>query len=128
MWKIHVFTDDRPSKRCRPLTTASHVSWTTSSAIASVGTYMRATRFRLAWYVVTSVAKAASSPRLSAATSNPSPYGAFACASTAELVGDVGTACHGPARRAPVTRRSAATRQWLPTLTRRAGDPRTVGG
>ena len=44
MRKIHVFKDERSSKRSSPLSTASHVSWTTSSASASVRTNVRASR------------------------------------------------------------------------------------
>jgi hypothetical protein len=44
MRKSHVFSDDRPSKRSSPRSTPSHVSWTTSSATAWLGTYIRATR------------------------------------------------------------------------------------
>jgi hypothetical protein len=29
---IHVFSDERPSKRSNPVSTPSHASWTTSSA------------------------------------------------------------------------------------------------
>jgi hypothetical protein len=35
---IHVFSDDRPSKRSRPRTTPTHASWTTSSAASFVAT------------------------------------------------------------------------------------------
>ena len=35
MRKSHVFSVERPSKRSRPRSTAIHVSWTTSSALAS---------------------------------------------------------------------------------------------
>ena len=38
MRKIHVFSDDRPSNRSIPRTTAIHVSCTTSSATARLGT------------------------------------------------------------------------------------------
>jgi hypothetical protein len=49
MWKSQVLSVARCSKRSSAPITASHVSWTTSSAIASVLTYARATRLRLAW-------------------------------------------------------------------------------
>ena len=38
MRKIHVFSEARPSKRCRPLSTPSHVSCTTSSATGGLRT------------------------------------------------------------------------------------------
>jgi len=49
MRKIQVDSDERASKRGRPLITPSHVSWTTSSASASLETYIRAMRFIDAW-------------------------------------------------------------------------------
>ena len=44
MRKIQVRSDERPSKALSPRTTASHVSWTTSSAAVLVRTKVRATR------------------------------------------------------------------------------------
>jgi hypothetical protein len=44
MLKSHVLKDDRPSKEAAPRSTAIHVSWTTSSAVASESTKRRATR------------------------------------------------------------------------------------
>jgi hypothetical protein len=44
-----VLNDERPWKRSMPRTTASHDSCTTSSATASVRTYMRATRSISRW-------------------------------------------------------------------------------
>ena len=44
-----VFSDDRPSKRSSPLMTASHVSWTTSSATDGERTYSEATRIIAGW-------------------------------------------------------------------------------
>ena len=41
--RIHVFSDERPSKRSRPLITPSQVSWTTSSATERPFTYVCAT-------------------------------------------------------------------------------------
>jgi hypothetical protein len=38
MRKIHVLSDERPSKASIPRSTASHVSCTTSSATARLGT------------------------------------------------------------------------------------------
>ena len=49
MRKIQVFTEDRPSKRSMPRTTPSHVSWTTSSATARLGTKDSANRSSLVW-------------------------------------------------------------------------------
>ena len=67
--KIHVFSDERPSKRSIPSRTASHVSAATSSAAAWFETYMRATRTSIAWYISISLRNASSSPARSAATS-----------------------------------------------------------
>ena len=44
MRKSQVLNDERPSKRSTPRTTPIQVSWTTSSATASLGTKVRATR------------------------------------------------------------------------------------
>jgi hypothetical protein len=43
MERIHVFSDERPSKRSSPSITASQVSCTTSSATARPFTYVIAT-------------------------------------------------------------------------------------
>src|SRR3954453_9544353 len=43
MRNIQVFSVERPSKRPMPSSTASHVSWTTSSATDGVRTYIEAT-------------------------------------------------------------------------------------
>ena len=45
-----VFNDDRCSKPSMPRNTATQVSCTTSSAWASVATYIRAVRCRDPWY------------------------------------------------------------------------------
>jgi hypothetical protein len=42
--KSHVLTEERPSKRPMPVTTAIHVSWTTSSATAWLYTNVAAGR------------------------------------------------------------------------------------
>ena len=44
IWKIHVRSDERPSNRSIPLMTPTHVSCTTSSAIARLGTWASANR------------------------------------------------------------------------------------
>ena len=69
MRKIHVFSDERPSKRSMPFRTASQVSCTTSSAIARLETYIWATRRRAAWYMRMSCSNACSSRLRSASTS-----------------------------------------------------------
>ena len=62
MWNSQVFTDERPSNRSIPRTTPSHVSCTTSSATARLGTIDSAKRNNRGWYLDTSDANAASSP------------------------------------------------------------------
>ena len=76
----HVFRDERPSKRSRPVRTASHVSATTSSAIARDGTYICATRRSEGPYLSTSAAKAGSSPARSGSRSAASSSGGSAVA------------------------------------------------
>ena len=44
MAKIHVFRDERPANAPIPSSTASHVSWTTSSTTAELAMKARATR------------------------------------------------------------------------------------
>ena len=86
MRNSQVFNVERSSKRSRPLTTASHVSCTTSSAAWRSRTCSRATRSIVAWWRPTSVRKARSSPRRSRARSSS--------------VGvDRDLACHGSPRR-----------------------------
>ena len=46
MVNSHVLSEDRPSKRSIPWSTPSHVSCTTSSATARLGTYSIASRNR----------------------------------------------------------------------------------
>ena len=59
---------------------ATHVSWTTSSATARLGTYASATRIMAGLWRSTSVANASSSPARSAATSAASSSGTVAIA------------------------------------------------
>ena len=59
---IQVLSEDRPSNRSIPFSTAIHVSWTTSSATARLGTCIIARRISIGPYAVTSSMKAASSP------------------------------------------------------------------
>src|SRR4051812_6516014 len=68
MRKIHVFRDERPSKRSIPLSTPSQVSCTTSSACSFVATYDNASRSREEWYRSTRAANAVSSPWRRAST------------------------------------------------------------
>jgi hypothetical protein len=56
------FNDNRCSKPSMPRNTATQVSCTTSSACASVATYIRAVRCRGAWYRSSNHEKAPSSP------------------------------------------------------------------
>src|SRR5688500_1585019 len=72
MRKIHVLSDERPSKRSRPLRTPSHVSATASSACSLVATYDIASRSNEAWWRWTSEANACSSPFRRASSSAPS--------------------------------------------------------
>ncbi len=67
--KIHVRSDDRPSKLSRPRSTPSQVSWTTSSATARLETNMRATRSMAGWSWSTNIMKAVSSPARSRSAS-----------------------------------------------------------
>src|SRR5260370_27772589 len=60
--KSQVLTEERASKRPMPLTTASQVSWTTSSATAPSWTNVTASRRSGALYVSISQTNAASSP------------------------------------------------------------------
>ena len=69
MLAIQVRSDDRPSKRSIPFRTASQVSCTTSSAIARLGTCIRASRIRNGPCSSTSVLNASSSPRRRPASS-----------------------------------------------------------
>ena len=68
----HVFNDDRASKRSIPFTTLIHVSWTASSATASLSTIDLANRSIGIWYWRTNMTKASSSPSRRRATSSPS--------------------------------------------------------
>ena len=61
MLNTQVLSDDRPSNRSRPRTTASQVSCTTSWAEASVDTYVRATRSSIGDHAATTAANAVSS-------------------------------------------------------------------
>ena len=72
MWNSHVLNDDRPSKRSTPRTTASQVSWTTSSATERFATTVPASLSNLVWYMATRLAKAASSPSRRRTTRSPS--------------------------------------------------------
>ena len=47
--KIHVRSDERPSKPSSPFSTPTQASWTTSSATARVETYIRAMRSIAGW-------------------------------------------------------------------------------
>ena len=67
--KIHVRSDERPSNPFKPRSTPSQASCTTSSATASVDTYIRATRRIDAPSSPTSIMKAVSSPARSSSTS-----------------------------------------------------------
>ena len=58
----HVLNEDRPSNRSMPRTTPIHVSWTTSSATASLGTNVRARRSSAPWYRPTRTTNDCSSP------------------------------------------------------------------
>ena len=71
-----VLIDERASKRSMPRSTATHVSCTTSSAIASLGTNERARCSIAEWCRATSVTKARSSPSRSRRSSSPSPASA----------------------------------------------------
>ncbi len=66
----HVFNDDRASKRSIPFTTLIHVSWTASSATASLLTIDLANRSIGIWYWRTNMTKASSSPSRRRATSS----------------------------------------------------------
>ena len=67
--KTQVLSEERPSKRSSALSTRSHVSPTTSSAIARDGTKICATRSIDAFHSRTTCRKAASSPARREATS-----------------------------------------------------------
>src|SRR4249919_274472 len=72
--KIQVRREARPSNPSRPWRTPSQASWTTSSATASVDTYMRATRRIEGSRLSTSSMNAASSPARSRETRARSRY------------------------------------------------------
>src|SRR3954464_1829141 len=69
MLNTQVRSEERSSKWSSPCSAASHVSWTTSSAMAAVGTYMRATRIIAGDQRTTRSMNASSSPARRRSTS-----------------------------------------------------------